>query len=213
MKSYLNGGVTKFASVVIGLSMLVAMPVAAQSTQDQINALLAQITALQGQLLSLQGSSTTNVCNFTLNLSMGMSHSQVKTLQQFLNSHGATVSVSGAGSAGNETSYFGAKTKVAVTAWQKNNSEKVLVPAGLTAATGFWGSFSRAYANSMCGTPPSVITPPPGTTPPPATGGVFASAGTQPANSLAPVSATRVKFTNFTVMAGGPRPTPTTLVI
>jgi len=44
----------------------------------------------------------------------------VKELQIFLNSHGFTVSPSGAGSQGHETTYFGLKTVHALAVFQKS---------------------------------------------------------------------------------------------
>ncbi len=49
-------------------------------------------------------------------------NSEVKDLQIYLNTHGYPVSVSGAGSPGKETTYFGEKTKSAVILFQKKNS-------------------------------------------------------------------------------------------
>jgi len=45
----------------------------------------------------------------------------VKNLQVYLNTHGFIVSITGVGSIGNETSFFGTKTKSAVIAFQKAN--------------------------------------------------------------------------------------------
>jgi len=44
--------------------------------------------------------------------------SDVKCLQAILNANGHVVATSGAGSPGNETTYFGPRTLVAVRAWQ-----------------------------------------------------------------------------------------------
>src|SRR3989344_3255866 len=214
MKSYLQNGVVRFASVAIGVAMLlsVAAPVAAATVDD----LLAQIAQLQAQLLAMQSSSSTS-CNFTINLKMGTSHSEVKQLQMFLNTHGAQVASVGAGSPGNETMYFGGLTKAAVVRWQNMNASSVLVPAGLTAGTGFWGAFSRAYANSLCTVSTGGGTTGGTTTPPPATGGISVAAGTQPANSLAVAHATtpaaKVPFTRFTVTAGSQDATFNSVVV
>lgn len=197
MKSYLSGKVAKIAGIALGVAMLasVASPALAQvSTTD----LLAQIAALQAQLLAMQGTGSSSVsCNFTTNLSMGMTHAEVKSLQQFLNAKGATVATSGAGAPGMESMYFGSKTKAAVMKWQNMNAASVLVPVGLTSGTGYWGSASRAFANTQCGG----VSVTPGTTPT-VGGAASVSAGMQPAASLAPQSAARVPFTKFTVTAG-----------
>lgn len=65
---------------------------------------------------------------FTKNLKWGMVDGEVKELQKFLNTHGFPVSLSGAGSLGNETTYFGLRTKAAVILFQK---AKGLVPDGI----------------------------------------------------------------------------------
>ena len=195
MNVTLKGGFARVASVTIGLAMLVALatPVGAQTVES----LLAQIQQLQAQLLAMQSGTSTTSCNFTTNLSMGMSSSAVTDLQKYLNSHGAQVSGSGAGAPGSETMYFGSLTKAAVMKWQNMNASSVLTPIGLTSGTGFWGPSSRAFANSLCTTGPI------STLPSTATGGsAMITAGTQPANGLAPESAARVPFTKFTVTAG-----------
>ncbi|HEY4515162.1 MAG TPA: hypothetical protein VJJ22_03325 [Candidatus Paceibacterota bacterium] len=199
MKSYLSGKVAKIAGVALGIAMLasVASPVLAQTSQSTIDLLLAQIASLQAQLLALQGGGGVQMsCNFTMNLSMGMSNSQVLDVQRFLNAQGATVSTSGAGSPGMETMYFGSRTKAAVMVWQNMHAAQVLAPAGLSGGTGFWGLYSRTFANTQCGG--VVVVPPPITT----GGSAMVTAGSQPAPSLAPQNAARVPFTRFTVTAG-----------
>ncbi|MDQ5949898.1 MAG: hypothetical protein QG563_405, partial [Patescibacteria group bacterium] len=54
-------------------------------------------------------------------LKMGSTGSQVMELQKALNAKGFVVSSTGLGSAGNESTYFGAKTKAAVMAFQTAN--------------------------------------------------------------------------------------------
>ena len=78
---------------------------------------------------------------FTTNLSLGKTHAQVKTLQEVLNDNGFEITASGSGSAGNETTYFGAKTKIAVQKFQKSNS----LPA-----TGNVFALTRAALNDLC---------------------------------------------------------------
>ncbi len=57
-------------------------------------------------------------CGFTRALFLGARGSDVQCLQQYLNGAGYTVSVSGPGSPGNETTFYGGKTKAAVAKWQ-----------------------------------------------------------------------------------------------
>ena len=155
--------------------------------------------AARAALASSGGSQQTgglNCATFTRNHSQGDSGGEVMAIQKFLNSvDGTQLASTGAGSPGNETSYFGSITKAAVVQFQNKFAADVLAPVGLTAGTGYWGPSSRAKANALCaggggGT----------TTPPPATGtGVTVSAAAQPANTLAPYNAARVPFTKFTL--------------
>ncbi len=135
------------ATAVLGVAMVVstfafAAPAQAQSITDlqaMINQLLAQIAALQGGNAPVVGGSCVT---FSQNHQMGDTGGQVMDIQKFLNSHGAQVSATGAGSPGNESTYFGAKTRAAIAAWQAAN--------GITPAAGYWGPITRAKANSMC---------------------------------------------------------------
>ncbi len=100
---------------------------------------------------------------FTRNLRVGSTGTDVWCLQVALNASGYQVSATGAGSPGNETSYFGPKTLVAVRAWQAAQGWS---PASQV------GPLSRAKLN-MWSTGSVVVTPPP-VIPPVATGPVNA---------------------------------------
>lgn len=148
-----------------GSAMLI--PVAyAQSAVDlqaQINALLAQIAALQAQLASTQGGAGVSVsCNFTRDLTVGVRSDDVKCLQQYLNSSGYPVSSSGAGSSGNETTYFGSLTRSAVAKWQ--------AASGVTPSVGYFGSKSRAKYTSLAAAPAPASAPSPAPAPKPGVG-------------------------------------------
>ncbi|MEK7507938.1 MAG: peptidoglycan-binding domain-containing protein [Patescibacteria group bacterium] len=140
---------------------LLLFPIAnAQTTGDlqaQIAALLAQIQQLQSQL-GMQSQSTSY--NFTRNLTVGSTGDDVKALQQFLNSHGAQVSATGAGSPGSESTYFGAKTKSALAAYQAS--------VGISPAAGYFGPITKARVNSLAitqgpGPGPGPVVPAPAT--------------------------------------------------
>jgi MBG domain (YGX type)/Putative peptidoglycan binding domain/MBG domain len=78
---------------------------------------------------------------FTRNLKLGMVHADVKELQRYLNFLGFAVSASGAGSAGNETTMFGAKTRAAVIKFQKAK--------GIAPAVGYFGPITRGVMNAL----------------------------------------------------------------
>src|SRR3989344_1201406 len=145
-----------------------ATPAKAQTIADlqaQIQALLAQLTALQGGSTAPSASCTT----FTRNHSQGDSGGEVMAIQKFLNSMAGTqLATSGAGSPGNETSYFGSITKAGVIKFQNMYAADILAPVGLSAGTGYWGPSSRAKANALCAAAP--IVPGPGVPGVPITG-------------------------------------------
>lgn len=169
-----------------------ALPASAQSAADlqaQISSLLATIQSLQAQLAATQGgsSSSAGACSFTRDLTVGVTGDDVKCLQKYLNSKGFTVATTGAGSSGNESTYFGAKTAAAAAKWQAAN--------GVTPAAGYFGAKSRAKYASMGGSTSTTPTPTPMGT------GLTVSPATQPTASIAPEGASRVPFTRFTLTA------------
>jgi len=149
-------------AIVFAFSMV--GPVSADtSLQDQINALLATIAQLQAQIAG-QTATTTGLC-LTGELSLGMTSTAVKTLQQGLNQDPATqVAFSGAGSPGFETSYFGGLTKAAVIKFQDLYAPEVLASWGFTKGTGYAGSTTRAKFNALYCTPVTTPTTLPGET-------------------------------------------------
>ncbi len=73
---------------------------------------------------------------FTKDLFFGMTDPDVLDLQRYLNSHGYPVSVSGPGSSGHETNYFGSLTQNAVMKFQSKN---------FINPTGYFGPLTRAF--------------------------------------------------------------------
>jgi peptidoglycan hydrolase-like protein with peptidoglycan-binding domain/sugar lactone lactonase YvrE len=82
---------------------------------------------------------TTPQVLFTRNLKTGDTGEDVRTLQAHLNEQSYTVSPTGGGSPGHETTLFGSKTKAALIGFQSEHG----IPA-----TGFFGPKTRAYVNS-----------------------------------------------------------------
>ena len=115
----------KIIASVLAVAFAVSMAGSAGAvvTDAQYQALLNQfnqLTFLYNQLLAQTSAQTdmTGLC-LTSNLSLGMSTDEVQALQQGLNQDPATqVAVSGAGSPGFETSYFGPLTLKAIKAFQ-----------------------------------------------------------------------------------------------
>lgn len=77
---------------------------------------------------------------FKRNLFLGTAGEDIKKLQKILNFNKDTqVAEFGPGSPGNETNYFGIKTKTAVAKFQEKFKDEILVPARLSKATGYFG--------------------------------------------------------------------------
>lgn len=166
--------------------------------QAQINLLLEQVKDLQLQLAAQGGSPALVATTFTQNLTLGSTGAEVKALQQFLNGSGFPVSASGAGSPGNESTYFGAKTQAALAKYQ--------AAKGITPSVGYFGPKTRQYVNSFV-----VVTPPPCTTPGcitpppvvPGTGLAISTAFDTPASATVPKGAYGVRFAKFTITGSG----------
>lgn len=191
----LAAGVVGFAMAVTAFVPALASADTASDLQAQINSLLATIQSLQAQLAATTGGSMMSTGYvFNTNLTVGSKGTDVMNLQKVLNMSADTQVASGvsAGAPGHETSTFGPATKAAVMKFQAKY--------GITPVAGYVGAITRAKLNSM-NTPTTPTTP---TTPStnPQGGSVSVSAGAQPANSLAPQSASRVPFTTVVLTAG-----------
>ncbi|MDO8566652.1 MAG: peptidoglycan-binding domain-containing protein [bacterium] len=117
-----------------------------QSILDVLASFDADAATIALVKASLEGTATTGsvtstaVGVFKSNLTVGSLGSEVKALQEFLNSHGYTIANSGAGSPGNETTKFGGLTKAALIKYQKAK--------GITPAVGYFGPLTRASVNA-----------------------------------------------------------------
>src|SRR3989344_4377156 len=112
------------ATVAVTMAAMIAPGLAGAGTiaelQAKINELLAQLQMLQGQPSDTGGIPAACIgITFTRNLAVGSTGSDVKCLQALMNTSASTqVALSGAGSPGMETSYFGSLTLAAVKKYQ-----------------------------------------------------------------------------------------------
>ena len=157
--------IKKIVSITTTLAVAVmllgpSVPAKATTAEDileDIEALQEQLAALQAQYQDLVGGDedveVPAACvgvTFDRALAQGMSGDDVKCLQVLLNQElDPDIAASGAGSDGNETSYFGSITKAGVVRFQEKYQEDVLGPWNLTSGTGYVGSTTRAKLNEI----------------------------------------------------------------
>ena len=137
-----------------------------EMTLDELNAQIAvlrvRIAELQSQLAKLLGKQTIGAIGvypeipvgfkFERNLRLGMTGNDVKHLQIILNSDPDTrLAVSGIGSSGHETNYFGVLTQTAVIKFQEKYASEILAPWNLTKGTGVVANTTRAKLNQILG--------------------------------------------------------------
>ena len=84
---------------------------------------------------------------FTRSLKLGSTGTDVKYLQIFLNDNGYIVSLTGPGSKGNESTYFGPATAKALTKYQEYYAKDILTPSGLMKGTGYFGPSTMKKVN------------------------------------------------------------------
>jgi len=157
--SYIDKSFTTLAEGEVGIPVI-EKPIS-EMTILEFQAKIAEISAavkkLQTQLLAQLKGGIPNIANctiasFTRNLKQGDVGDDVKCLQIILNSSVDTkVATTGAGSPGNETTYFGLLTKAAVIKFQEKYASEVLASWGLTKGSGLVGSTTRAKLNALLG--------------------------------------------------------------
>lgn len=172
----------------------VFVPVASAATveelQVQINALLQKISELQGQLSQAQPSAAP-AYTFTKSLTIGSKGDDVTALQSYLESKGFLTMPTGVAKG-----YFGSLTQKAVAAWQAAN--------GVSPASGYFGSISRAKYTALTAAAPTTPTTPTTPTGPvaPATGLAASLASDNPAAGSLVAGASQVKVLKIALTAG-----------
>ena len=96
----------------------------------------------RGQVVYTDGR---NTFSFARSLTLGSDGEDVRALQQLLNDEGFTVSETGAGAPGLETTYFGNRTKQALIRYQIFYRADILTPVGLSAGTGYFGPSTISF--------------------------------------------------------------------
>ncbi|MBT7229009.1 peptidoglycan-binding protein [Candidatus Parcubacteria bacterium] len=86
---------------------------------------------------------------FLKNLRAGGRGQDVKELQKFLNNNGFRLTETGLGSPGQGTEFFGKLTYQALIKFQNHYRKEILTPLGLYWGNGYFGSSTRAFANSI----------------------------------------------------------------
>lgn len=102
------------------------------------------IPGTRGQVVYTDGR---NAFSFGRSLKVGMSGEDVRALQRLLNDEGFTVSDTGAGAPGQETTYFGGRTQQALIKYQNFYRADILTPVGLQFGTGYFGPSTIGFVN------------------------------------------------------------------
>jgi peptidoglycan hydrolase-like protein with peptidoglycan-binding domain len=130
------------------LYYLRAVSLASNETMSQ------SITFTPGSGTSIPITSSASLPSFTRNLTIGSVGSDVMELQELLNQWGYTITASGPGSPGHESTYFGSLTTKAVQKFQSANH--------ISPVSGFVGTLTRGKLNQLIGAstaqPPTAIT-------------------------------------------------------
>ncbi len=118
------------------------------SIQSQVAALLAlgedaKANALKQQWYWLfpQSAPASTTPSSVRDLTIGMTGSDVRALQQLLNAHGFVLVRTGVGSPGSETDHFGALTRTALARFQSKNAVRP--------AIGYFGPLTRAKMKTL----------------------------------------------------------------
>lgn len=182
-----------------------------EDLQDQIASLIKTINELTSQLQILEEDEEIekNIVPrefaFDKNLMAGSLGDDVLYLQKILNINPETqIADGGAGSPGNETKFFGSRTRRAVMKFQAFYGDEVLGPLNLSEPTGLVGPKTRQKLNEIIEEIHEEITPDP--LPPAAAGSLIIMETIQPPNSLAPNGAARIPFIKITLKAGTSSP-------
>ncbi len=142
-------------SVIVGSGPLApgyinSNPTAAAGASSTVAVSAATSSAVTVTPSASSGSPTTATSPyvFTHNLSYRMVGSDVLKLQQYPNTHGFPVATAGPGSPWMETTRFGLLTYRALVKFQEAHAAEILIPAGLTQGSGYFGPATRAFVNS-----------------------------------------------------------------
>ena len=95
---------------------------------------------------------TAQAAPFSRNLNLGSTGPDVQALQQYLNNHGFTISPTGPGSPGQETTKFGSLTKQALIKFQEYYADSILKPLDLSHGTGNFFTATRNFINAQLAT-------------------------------------------------------------
>ena len=146
-----------FLSGCITLIAISAFPFLVQAQNEKVQELQQRIQELRRQIEQYEKNNREESAGsvmpqpgFQKDLSVGDRGPQVERLQRFLNSRpGIQIAQRGPGSPGQETVYFGERTRQAVIEFQERHRSEILVPAGLSRATGYVGPSTRSVINRM----------------------------------------------------------------
>lgn len=126
-------------------------PVSAATTTATSGSGTATTTTSTTPTVPSSTATTTTGYTFPRTLRVGSEGVDVRELQKLLNRESYTIAVSGVGSPGNETTFYGNRTAGAITRFQERYVTEILKPLGLSKGTGYFGEATRQFVNANFG--------------------------------------------------------------
>ncbi len=140
-----------FTFLVMGVGAISACaPLTYAESDVQLSGVLPSTPpTLETVILPVRIALIPTISPFAQTLRPGDQDEEVLNVQRFLNQHGFVLAMTGPGSPGNETTYFGPLTRAALIRYQEAYGAYILAPAGAEKGTGIFGPLSMAHANSL----------------------------------------------------------------
>jgi len=118
-------------------------------TRKKMNEILGKVASSPAAADVAPSGAEIAVTPFSITLKAGITHPDVKKLQRYLNNSGFPVALSGPGSFGNETTYYGPATAQAIVRFQKSKQSDILARGGESKPNGTFDQATARLVNDL----------------------------------------------------------------